>query len=163
MCPKPPASFFGVSVPGAGPATAIPATSHPANPSPVPATGVITGHDITGLAAGLGLTGPNSASVASQPGSNTGMHNDNLDICGVSIPRFAQNKSQHVGSNCTKKLTSGMFCTGKKEVKQKIVWPHHCVNSIIKPNGVEYDCINWQEMTNGFTGLILSKVNSLMY
>ena len=53
-----------------------------------------------------------------------------------------------------------MFCTGKKEVKQKIVWPHHCVNSIIKPNGVEYDCMNWQELTNGFTGLILSKVNS---
>jgi hypothetical protein len=53
-----------------------------------------------------------------------------------------------------------MFCTGRKEVKQKIVWPHHCVNSIIKPNGVEYDVMNWQELTNGFTGLILSKVNS---
>ena len=39
--------FYGVSVPGAGPATAIPATSNPANPSPVPTTGVIAGHGIT--------------------------------------------------------------------------------------------------------------------
>ena len=147
--------FFSVSAPGSSPVTS-------ASPPPVqqlPASLLTSGHNsLTGTADGL-LSQPSHTQDTSTPTSSHGT-NTNLDICGISIPGFAQNKTLHTASGCTKKLTSGMFCTGRKEVRQKIVWPHHCINSIIKPNGVEYDVLNWQELTNGFTGLILSKVNN---
>ena len=141
--------FYNVAVPGSPPVTTqppvLPTATHPA------VSPQISGHGVLGGLSGISDTRTGSTGL----GENT-----NLDICGISIPGFAHNKAQHTGSSCTKKLTSGMFCTGRKEVRQKIVWPHHCVNSIIKPNGVEYDVMNWQELTNGFTGLILSKVNN---
>ena len=150
--------FFNIAIPGSAPVVTSPAslttTQVLAPPPPV-----------SQLSGQSGFAGHGTGSAFRSLPENTGSaqaqtDNANLDICGISIPGFAQNKPQHSGSSCTKKLTSGMFCTGRKEVKQKIVWPHHCVNSIIKPNGVEYDVMNWQELTNGFTGLILSKVNS---
>ena len=147
--------FYNVAIPGSPPV--LP----PASPFQLP-NGTQHSHDgVPGLAAGLHLAG-SVASTSGQPGTgSTGMGvNENIDICGISVPGFAANQSQHSTSNCSKKITSGMFCTGKKEVRQKIVWPHHCVNSIIKPNGVEYDMMNWQELTNGFTGLILSKIDN---
>ena len=154
--------FFNVAVHGSAPVTTIPPnpnSSQATSAQPAPGHGGLTGLATVGL--GAHATSTFQSSAADTATTDTGMQsNANLDICGISIPGFAQNKSQHGGSNCTKKLTSGMFCTGKKEVRQKIVWPHHCVNSIIKPNGVEYDVMNWQELTNGFTGLILSKMNN---
>ena len=151
--------FFSVAIPGSPPVQSIP-TLPPASPHQLP-TGAHTPLSQTGLVTGLDLGG-NVAHTAGQPWTGTtGMRgNENIDICGISVPGFAANKTQHNTSNCSKKITSGMFCTGKKEVRQKIVWPHHCVNSIIKPNGVEYDVMNWQELTNGFTGLILSKLDN---
>ena len=148
--------FFNIAVPGSAPVTMPPTSPLPAT-QPAAATVQLSGHDnLFGQSASAAKTPYTNDTV--QTGNNS--DNTNLDICGVSIPGFAQNKSSHTGSSCTKKLTSGMFCTGRKEVRQKIVWPHHCVNSIIKPNGVEYDVMNWQELTNGFTGLIWSKVNN---
>ena len=148
--------FYNIAVPGSAPVTTMPTTPHPAT-QPAAASVQLSGHD--SLFSQSASTAQTSY-TDNTPQTGNNADNTNLDICGVSIPGFAQNKSSHTGSSCTKKLTSGMFCTGRKEVRQKIVWPHHCVNSIIKPNGVEYDVMNWQELTNGFTGLILSKANN---
>ena len=90
-------------------------------------------------------------------GSNNGNSAfKNVDLCGVSIPSFATSLNQE--KNChghSRKLVSGRFCTGKKEVLQKEVWPHHLVDTTFKPGGCDYNDMGWVELCNGFTAKIL--------
>ena len=86
--------FFSVSTPGSSPVV----TS--VSPPPVqqlPASLVTSGHNVlTGTAAGLLSQPPHNSEAStttSSPSSNT-----NLDICGISVPGFAHNKTQHTAS-----------------------------------------------------------------
>jgi len=84
----------------------------------------------------------------------------NVDFCGMSIPSFATNHANEkdcYGHN--KKLVSGRFSTGKKEVLKKEVWPHHLVDCTFRPGGCDYDEMGWVELCNGFTALVLSQVD----
>ena len=81
----------------------------------------------------------------------------NVEFCNSNIPSFVYN--QNKDPNSSKKLVSGMYTTGKKEVLQKEIYPHHLVDGLINPNGVEYFDMNIQELNNGFTAMILAKCN----
>ena len=79
----------------------------------------------------------------------------NVEFCNANIPSFVYN--QEKDKNGSIKLVSGMYTTGKKEVLQKEIYPHHLVDSLINPAGVEYQDLNIQELNNGFTAMILAK------
>ena len=80
---------------------------------------------------------------------------ENLEFCNGTIPSFVYNQEKEI--NGSRKLVSGMFTIGKKEVLQKEIYPHHLVDSYINPKGVEYSDMNIQELNNGFTAMILAK------
>ena len=131
------------------------------SPQSVTSTAEDTTRSISTAAAllrGMGETETASMSTARtvNPAPANKFNPENLDFCGVSVPGSLYITEKE---NSTKKIVSGKFSTGKKEVRQKILWPQMAVDSTIRPSGVEYDDMDWQELTNGFTAMILAECN----
>ena len=123
-------------------------------------TNTDTVRQISQAAAMLGASGISSrendpSQVREERFSNYVRSMDNVEFCNAIIPSFVFN--QEKDKNGSRKLVSGMYTTGKKEVLQKEIYPHHLVDSLINPAGVEYQYMNIQELNNGFTAMILAK------
>ena len=135
-------------------------TQTPAVSAPPTSANSLSGN-ISAAAAILGGGAAQMIQAQSLGGSSNSNGNfKNVDICGMSIPSFAIDHTNE--KDCqghSKKLVSGRFSTGKKEVLQKEVWPHHLVNCTFRPGGCDYDEMGWVELCNGFTALILSKLD----
>ena len=81
----------------------------------------------------------------------------------MSIPGFIYNQDRENGSvsNHPRKLISGMYSNGKKEVIRKCMYAHHGIDSSIKPNGVNYEDMSYEDLGNGYTALILNEIDTL--
>ena len=95
-----------------------------------------TSQNISAAAAMLGGNIP-ASHRGPQNTSSISLNSENVDFCNASIPGFVY--SQESDTIKSKKRMSGKFTTGKKEVLKQEMWPHHLVDSLILPEGVEYD------------------------
>ena len=97
---------------------------------------------------------------AGQPGpSPLSVNTENAEFCNSSIPEFVYRQEKETNGTehySRKTRKSGKFTTGKKEVLINEMWPHHLIDSILQPEGVEYDDLNAWELNNGFTAKILA-------
>lgn len=115
--------------------------------------------DAASLLGGRTSTNAAPASTATQR-NPTGINSRaNVDYCGMSIPGFIYNQERDnsMSSAHPRKLISGMYSNGKKEVIRRSLYAHHGVDSNIKPNGVNYEDMSWEDLGNGYTALILAE------
>ena len=141
--------------------TAFPSTPSQANYSN-PNTARQISQAAAMLGAGVGISAQAARENFPSQSAHSGISNhvrsmQNAEFCNASIPSFVYNQEKEQSS--TRKMVSGMYTTGKKEVMQKEIYPHHMIDSLINPEGVEYFDMNIQELNNGFTAMILSKCN----
>jgi len=142
---------------GTSPARSAPAKEIPNVDLTVPPAQRSTQENISSAA--RFLSGQRSETPQSRPRNPPGINSrENADYCGMSIPGFMFNQERdRENTNNSRKLISGMYSNGKKEVIRKAMYAHHGIDSTLRPQGVNYEDMNWVEMGNGYTALILAE------
>ena len=64
----------------------------------------------------------------------------------TSVPGFMYNQEKdRDSSTSSRKLISGMYSNGKREVIRKAMYAHHGIDSTLWPQGVNYEDMSWVE------------------
>ena len=74
------------------------------------------------------------------------------------IPGFMSNQNRDRDSSMyNRNLIRGKYSNGKKEVIRKSLYANHGIDSTLKPQGVNYKNMIWEEFGKGYSALVFAE------